>query len=188
MMFDVMRSRSLRAMTIVAALSLTVALGGCSSLKKKPVTVAGGNNSTLLGDPGAGGANGGPFSNEAHQPIGEPEEFDPSAGIRDVHFDYDRSEIRDDQTAILDRNLAYFKAHPEVKVMVEGHTDERGTVEYNFALGQRRAAAVQDYLLQHGIDAERLATMSKGKEAPVNPGHGESAWSQNRRGHFMKMR
>jgi peptidoglycan-associated lipoprotein len=116
------------------------------------------------------------------------EGIDPDRPVRDILFDTDQADLRADQLKILDQNLQRFKAlGPDVKIMIEGHADERGTVEYNFSLGQRRARAVRDYLEKNGIAAERMATISKGEECPVDPGHTEEAWAKNRRVRFMRI-
>jgi peptidoglycan-associated lipoprotein len=104
--------------------------------------------------------------------------------LKDVFFDFDMSNIRDDQKAALSDNVSWLKANSRVKMTVEGHCDERGTVEYNLGLGERRAKAVKDYLVAAGIAADRVATISYGKERPFVLGHDESAWKWNRRGHF----
>jgi peptidoglycan-associated lipoprotein len=103
----------------------------------------------------------------------------------DVFFDFDKSSIRDDQKAGMNNDVAALKADPKLKVLIEGHCDERGTVEYNLALGERRAKAAKDYLIAAGIPADRISTISYGKERPFVLGHDESAWKWNRRGHFV---
>ncbi len=105
--------------------------------------------------------------------------------LRDIFFDYDRSNIRDDQKAALNENVAWLKANPASKMTVEGHADERGTNEYNLALGERRAKATKDYLVAAGVDAARIAIISYGEERPFVLGHDESAWRWNRRAHFV---
>jgi peptidoglycan-associated lipoprotein len=101
-----------------------------------------------------------------------------------VHFDYDRSEIRSDDRTILDAKLPILESNPGVSLRIAGHTDERGSDEYNLALGQRRAAAVKRYLTEHGIQEMRLETISYGEERPIAQGSDEAAWSQNRRAEF----
>jgi peptidoglycan-associated lipoprotein len=108
-----------------------------------------------------------------------------TAPLKDIYFDFDMSNIREDQKAALSDNLTWLKANPRVKISIEGHCDERGTVEYNLGLGERRAKAVKDYLVAAGIPADRVATISYGKERPFVLGHDESAWKWNRRGHFV---
>jgi peptidoglycan-associated lipoprotein len=102
-----------------------------------------------------------------------------------VFFDFDKSNIRDDQKAALNDDVAWLKANARAKITVEGHCDERGTSEYNLGLGERRAKAVKDYLIAAGLPADRVATISYGKERPFVLGHDESAWKWNRRGHFV---
>lgn len=105
--------------------------------------------------------------------------------LRDIFFDYDRSNIRDDQKAALNENVAWLKANPASKMTIEGHADERGTNEYNLALGERRAKATQDYLVAAGLAAARITIISYGEERPFVLGHDESAWRWNRRAHFV---
>ncbi|RPI08062.1 MAG: peptidoglycan-associated lipoprotein Pal [Zetaproteobacteria bacterium] len=105
--------------------------------------------------------------------------------LKDVFFDFDMSNIRDDQKAALNDNVGWLKVNTGAKLLVEGHTDERGTAEYNLGLGERRAKAVKDYLIAAGIPADRISTISYGKERPFVLGHDESAWKWNRRGHFV---
>ena len=105
--------------------------------------------------------------------------------LKDVFFNFDKSNIRDDQKAALNDNVGWLKSNTAAKLLIEGHTDERGTAEYNLALGERRAKAVKDYLVGAGIAADRLSTISYGKERPFVLGHDESAWKWNRRGHFV---
>ncbi len=105
--------------------------------------------------------------------------------LQDVFFDFDTAAIREDQKAALDANGSVLKANPTLKVLIEGHCDERGTAEYNLGLGERRATAVRDYLVAAGIPAEQIATISYGKERPFVLGHDETAWQWNRRGHVV---
>ena len=104
--------------------------------------------------------------------------------LKDVFFDFDKANIRDDQKAALNDNVGWLKGNTGAKLLIEGHTDERGTAEYNLGLGERRAKAVKDYLIAAGIAADRVSTISYGKERPFVLGHDESAWKWNRRGHF----
>ena len=105
--------------------------------------------------------------------------------LKDVFFNFDKSNIRDDQKAALNDNVGWLKGNTGAKLLIEGHTDERGTAEYNLALGERRAKAVKDYLVGAGIAADRISTISYGKERPFVLGHDESAWKWNRRAHFV---
>jgi peptidoglycan-associated lipoprotein len=112
---------------------------------------------------------------------GSRADFEANVGDR-VFFGYDRYDLQPEATATLDRQAAWLKKYPAVTVTVEGHCDERGTREYNLALGERRATAVKNYLTALGVDPARLQTISYGKEKPAVTGSNESAWAQNRRG------
>lgn len=105
--------------------------------------------------------------------------------LSDVFFDLDRSDLKDDGRAALQKDAEWMRKWTSTKVTVEGHCDSRGTPEYNLALGDRRAQAVKAYLVSLGIGSERVQTVSKGKEAPFCTEENESCWSQNRRGHFI---
>jgi peptidoglycan-associated lipoprotein len=101
-----------------------------------------------------------------------------------VHFELDKSSIRADDMGALDQKVAILQANPDLRIRVGGHCDERGSDEYNLALGNRRAQAAKQYLVSHGIDASRVEIQSWGEERPLVDGHDESAWSQNRRAEF----
>jgi len=118
-----------------------------------------------------------------------PSEGSASAAptLKDIFFDFDQALIREDTRKTLAENVAWLKAHPQTKVTIEGHGDERGTAEYNVALGDRRARATKDFLVAAGIAADRLSTISFGKERPFVLGHDESAWKWNRRTHFAEV-
>jgi len=116
-----------------------------------------------------------------------PGQLLPFPELRTIYFDYDRSEIRLDQTDNIDHNLQYILDHSEEKVYIAGHCDERGTVQYNFALGWRRANAVKDYFVRNGVDADRITVVSRGKEQPASLGNGDEARAKNRRCEFKRM-
>ena len=101
-----------------------------------------------------------------------------------VHFEYDKSDLRPEDRAILDAKVPILQANPDVKIRISGNTDERGSDEYNLALGQRRAAAAKEYLVQRGISDSRIETVSYGEERPIAQGSDESAYAQNRRDEF----
>ena len=105
--------------------------------------------------------------------------------MRPAFFDYDSAELTAEARAALDANAAVLKKYTSWAVTIEGHCDERGTAEYNLALGERRAAAAQSYIVALGIPASRVKTVSYGKEFPFDPGHDEAAWAKNRRAHFV---
>ncbi len=102
-----------------------------------------------------------------------------------IYFDFDKSDLRDDAKSALDAKLPILRANPNMRIRIEGNCDERGSEEYNMALGQRRAAAAKRYLTNYGIDASRIDVISYGSERPVAQGHDESSWSQNRRDEFV---
>lgn len=108
----------------------------------------------------------------------------PDAKLVTIYFDYDRAAIRDDQKSALRANANAIKAGSWSKVVVTGHCDERGSEEYNLALGERRANAVKQYLIDSGVRASRIDTVSFGESQPAVRGHDEGAWSRNRRGEF----
>jgi len=106
--------------------------------------------------------------------------------VRDAYFDYDKADIRPEARAALSKTADFLKNYPQLKVAIEGHCDERGSTEYNLGLGDRRANAVKQYIVSLGVPADRLSTVSFGKEKPFCTESNESCWQQNRRGHFVK--
>jgi peptidoglycan-associated lipoprotein len=108
--------------------------------------------------------------------------------VRDAFFDYDKYDIRADARDALARTAEFLRRYPEAKVAVEGHCDERGSLEYNLALGAERAEATKRFLSSLGIEAGRMTTVSYGKERPFCTEHDESCWQQNRRGHFVSVK
>jgi peptidoglycan-associated lipoprotein len=101
-----------------------------------------------------------------------------------VNYDFDRSEIRPGDAATLDQKVSILQANPDLRIRISGHCDERGSDEYNLALGNRRATSAKQYLVSHGIDASRIETQSFGEERPMAMGHDEDSWAQNRRAEF----
>ena len=108
-----------------------------------------------------------------------------AAGLQPIYFDFDRSFVRNDARAVMTANAEWLKANPKVKVRIEGNCDERGTKEYNQALGQRRAASAKKYLVDMGISAKRISLISYGKEKPVCGEDSEACWQKNRRDDFI---
>jgi len=107
--------------------------------------------------------------------------------VKDVFFDYDQSGLRADGEAALRQDADFLKAHPDLAIVIEGHCDERGSAEYNIALGDRRANAVRDYLVRLGVDGSRVKTVSYGKEKPFCAESNEECWQQNRRAHLARV-
>lgn len=104
---------------------------------------------------------------------------------QNIHFEYDSAELTDMAKALLREKADWLKENPEQSIIIEGHCDERGTTEYNLALGERRAAAAKQYLQDFGVGAFRMTTVSYGEERPLDPGQNEAAYSKNRRAQFV---
>jgi len=109
----------------------------------------------------------------------------PQVELGDIFFDFDKSELRAEAVEQLQKNFDWMKQNPGGTLIVEGHCDERGTNEYNMALGERRANAAKDYMVNIGADPAKMQTVSYGEERPFALGHDEAAWQQNRRAHFV---
>lgn len=156
--------------------------------------------------PGIGGLGNGPVAVVSEPPVPraeEPRESElketPDKGvvrlppsvksgmINDIYFDFDRYVIREDAKRTLDENADLFKGRPVKKVVIEGHCDERGTTDYNIALGERRAEVAKRYLTTMGVDVSKISIISFGKEKPFCKEHNEACWQNNRRGHFIVM-
>jgi peptidoglycan-associated lipoprotein len=137
------------------------------------------------GAPGAGGAGqpGSATTTPGARPM--PKEFAAIAQLRDIYFDFDKYDIRPNDARILDENAAWLKSNPDHLVLIEGHCDERGTNEYNLALGERRAKSTMNYLVSQGVQAGRITIISYGEERPGCTEHDEGCWSKNRRAHFL---
>jgi peptidoglycan-associated lipoprotein len=135
----------------------------------------------------------GPAATSAATPLNESELFDrmtlddlnASHPLNDVFFDYDANTLRDDARQVLQRNAQWLAQWPQTRIRIDGHCDERGTEEYNLALGDQRAVTVRDYLASLGVNPDRIQTVSLGRESPFCTATGESCWGQNRRGHFV---
>ena len=114
-----------------------------------------------------------------------PAQFREVPALEAIYFDFDKSVIRPDAARVLDANIDWMKSNPDALILIEGHCDERGTNEYNLALGDRRAKATMDYLTARGVAAARLTTISYGEERPVCTAHTNACWDKNRRAHFL---
>ncbi|HEY7038773.1 MAG TPA: peptidoglycan-associated lipoprotein Pal [Methylomirabilota bacterium] len=121
----------------------------------------------------------------APAPPAPPKEYQPNDALKRIHFAFDRAVIRPADAKILEASAAWLKANPNQLVLIEGHCDERGTNEYNLALGDRRAKAASNYLVAQGIAADRITVISYGKERPLCSEKAETCWSQNRRDEFL---
>ncbi len=154
-------------MALCLALVVTGATG-CKHKKQEPVVTT-----PAKTDTGTGG-----------QPEVKDILFGPNGLLKPVYFDFDKSNLRPDAIEQLNKNAEVMKKHTEYIYQIAGHCDERGTQEYNLALGERRALAVRDYLISVGLGADKIVTISYGEEQPAAAGHDEASWSKNRRAEF----
>lgn len=174
-----------RRATIVLAFVIVGAFLVASGCSKKPrptkdITQDPGTTEQQTGDPRATeGQTGDQTDNQTDKTPAE-------VILTDVFFDYDRYNLRDEARRTLEQNARMLLNDRGLHLVLEGHCDERGTVEYNLALGERRAQSVRTFLVEYGVAGERLSAISYGEERPFAFGHEESAWSQNRRVHFVK--
>jgi peptidoglycan-associated lipoprotein len=115
----------------------------------------------------------------------KPSEYAANDALKDIYFAFDKADIRPGEVKTLDANRSWLKLHDNHLLLIEGHCDERGTAEYNLALGERRAKTAMNYLVSGGIPAGRITIVSYGKERPVCTEHTEACWARNRRAHFL---
>jgi peptidoglycan-associated lipoprotein len=185
----------MRARGIVLSLALAVAIA-TAACAKKPAPVA-------RPTPPASTATGGAKPPAPPQPVAEPvpvppepvpedavgskslDDLNRDSPLKPVFYELDSSELSADAQATLQANASVLKQYAAWQITIEGHCDERGSAEYNLALGERRALTARDYLVSLGVAASRVRTVSYGKEFPFDPGHDEGAWSKNRRAHFV---
>ena len=165
---------------MVAGLLVVVVGAGCSSKKKGAEAGAGaGAGAGGVNEEGLGAA--GSSLDRAKHGL-QPGEEGP---LKDIHYAFDSSELDESARTTLRDDGNWLKDHPQTKVEIEGHCDERGTVEFNLALGAKRASAAKDYLVALGVAADRLTTISYGEELPLCHEHTEDCWQKNRRAHFV---
>jgi len=167
------------SLAALAGLLAVLIAGGCSSEKKvEPAGNGSATGAAGVGEEGLGGK-------------GSLEQFQKGTlgrgggPLTDIHFDYDAFTIRPQDGEILKTNAAWLNSHPQTRVQVEGHCDNRGSEEYNIALGARRAQAGKDYLATLGVAGDRISTISYGKELPLCHEENDDCWAQNRRDHFV---
>jgi peptidoglycan-associated lipoprotein len=165
----------------VVAIVLALALFGCSSQQAKPGAGQGEAGQGGMGESGMGGAGGSSLAQLQKGTLGAGGQ----GPLSDIHFEYNDYTIRDQDGEILRTNADWLQKNAGTRVQIEGHCDERGSEEYNIALGAKRAQAAKDYLQTLGIPAERMSTISYGKELPLCTEHTEECWAQNRRDHFV---
>jgi peptidoglycan-associated lipoprotein len=174
---NVAASSARKAFAAVAALAL---LSACSSTPDSSASAGGAGGTSGLESSSLGGDRGGLGRGGGSQRPGSQEDLVANVGDR-VYFETDSSSVRGDQRTVLERQAGWLQQYRQVQVTVEGHADERGTREYNLALGQRRAIAARDMLVANGVAGSRISTISFGKDRPQALGSSEQAWGQNRR-------
>ncbi len=158
------------------ALAMSAAMAvGCSRNAPKPGPQGVGGGIADEGLPPAGSLD------RAREGLGP----DEGGALQDVHFAYDSDDLDETAREVLDQNLAWLRDNPNARVEIEGHCDDRGTIEYNLALGARRAKGVQEYLVTQGLGADRVTTISYGKELPLCQEETEECWARNRRAHSV---
>ena len=163
---------------VALVLLLIVPIGGaCKKKGLRPGEGAAGGPGAGIGEEGLGGSS----LERAKRGLG-PEE---NGILKDVHFGFDRYDLDSEARDVLGRNLEWLRQNPRAKVELEGHCDSRGTIEYNLALGAKRAKTVKDYLVTQGIAADRISTISYGKELPLCHDENETCWARNRRVHAV---
>jgi len=187
-----MRKKALDVFSFCLMVALIFALGACS---KKSVPAQPGFGSGEAGSPYGGmGTPGGPGLDDARwKELGinseaEKREFLERAKAfenQDIYFDYDAYTLSEPAKKVVDEKISFLKRYSKVRVTVEGHCDERGTTEYNLALGERRANTCIQYIRNSGLQAQQLTSISYGKERPIASGHDEASWAKNRRAHFV---
>lgn len=168
--------KSIRLPALAGVLTILLFASGCAHKKAPapaPPTSTGGSETVTT-----------PPETTANEVPPTPSVTEVDA-LNDIYFDFDSSDIREDQRSTLDGNGTWMLHNTSATVQIEGHCDERGTVEYNLALGERRAQGAKGYLVSFGVPDARLTTISYGEERPADPGHDENAWAKNRRCHFV---
>lgn len=174
-------------LTTTLTLLVVLTLGmGCQSSRPTvppPGSLSSERQSTASTAAGAEVPDSDTFSSGSSVP--PPEQFVEVPHLQDIHFDYDSHDLRPEDLSTLDQNAAWLKANPGMLLLIEGHTDERGTSEYNLGLGDLRASAAKQYLIGQGVPSARMVSISYGKERPLCTDHTESCWAQNRRAHFL---
>ncbi len=176
---------------VLMIFSLIAALSACAKKNVPPPPGYGGAPGGQEFGPGAGGGTGG-MDDSRFRELGinseaEKREFLDKAKTfenQDVYFDYDAYTLSEPAKKILEEKVAFLKRYPKVQVTIEGNCDERGTTEYNIALGERRAHAAQEFIMNSGASNLKLTTVSYGKERPIATGHDEASFARNRRDHF----
>lgn len=171
-----MKFKSALLLTVVAA---ALTLSSCANMKKKG-TEGSGSEGTSTDVTKDNGKNGG-----VSLELNGDSDTNKAGALKTVYFDFNSAALSQDTKDALNNNAEFMKKNTSMKIQVEGHCDERGGVQFNLALGERRAKGVREYLVGQGVEASRITTISLGKEKPVAFGHDEESWSKNRRANFV---
>ncbi len=163
---------------VMAILATSLSLTSCSSLKKKGSDAVGDNQDSAS-------KNGMSKNSGTSLELNGDSDSNKAGALKSIYFDFNSAGLSQESKDALNNNAAFLKTNTSVKVQVEGHADERGGVQFNLALGEKRAKGVREYLIGQGVEAARLTTISLGKEKPVSFGHDEESWSKNRRANFI---
>jgi peptidoglycan-associated lipoprotein len=181
----------------ISKIALTLLISGpiVAGCAKSPFATSDGSSASTSGGSMGASADGGRGAGTAggaagaYQQAGaarpNPKDFTTTAQLKDIRFDFDRYDIRPEDSEVLDANAESLKSNPKMLVLIEGHADQRGTTEYNMALADRRAKASMNYLVSRGVRSNRITIISYGKERPICAEPSEDCWSQNRRAHFL---
>ncbi len=176
-----MKVFNLRSLGVIAlAIVMAAAIGGCSKDSESAI------NPGLSASSGSSGSGSEITTSEGLPEYDSNWLFEEDRGLGTIYFDYNSYALRQEALETLQANAGKIKNAPSVVIQIEGHCDERGTQEYNLALGEKRALATREHLINLGISGDRLITISYGEEDPVAMGHDESSWSQNRRSQFNR--
>jgi len=175
------KRQGVRVLRWIGLVAVAAAVTACSSSKPASQGTATETTQSSMGE-GNLGAGGGSLEKFQHGTLGAGGSGGP---LTDIHFDYDDYTIKPQDGEVLRTNARWLTDHGSSRVQVEGHTDERGSEEYNLALGAKRAQAAKDYLTTLGVSADRISTISYGKELPLCTEHTDDCWAENRRDHFV---
>ena len=181
----------LSTIALVSFLTVAPVLAGCAAMSTSDSSAEKGGSTDGSGrvagsaDGGRGGSSSQMYGGAGNPNRPNPKEFTRVGDLKDIHFAFDRYEIRPEDAQVLEANAETLKANPSWALLIEGHTDNRGTTEYNMALADRRARASMHYLVSLGVKSTRIAVISYGKERPMCAEASEDCWGKNRRAHFL---
>jgi peptidoglycan-associated lipoprotein len=168
-----------KVLVVAAVLVFILVLAGCHGKKVKPAEPTGQATKPPTTQ----------VTEEPKEPVEKPitpiRPAEAQEMLKDIHFDYDKYNLTDQAVDQLSANAEFLMKNPDIDVLIEGNCDERGTEEYNLALGEKRALAARDFLVRFGIDRSRISIISYGEERPLDPASDETAWAKNRRDHFV---